>query len=102
MIRTAVYQVDLGHTNRGREQRGKRYGVVLSELDWSMATVVPTSTSARGSRFRPRIELLGIPTLLLVDQIRSLDVDCIGDMVGYLTHEDLERLEHALRLYLGL
>jgi mRNA interferase MazF len=102
VIRGAVYQVDLGQANRGREQRGRRYGVVLSEIDWSMVTVVPTSTSAQDSPFRPQIELMNLPTLLLVDQIRSLDIQYVGDMVGYLTQEDMQRLERAVALYLGL
>ncbi|MGQ4598295.1 type II toxin-antitoxin system PemK/MazF family toxin [Nocardia sp. R6R-6] len=102
MIRAAVHQVDLGQVSRGREQRGKRYGVVLSEIDWSMVTVVPTSTSARDSPFRPRVELLGSSTLLLVDQIRSLDTQYVRDMVGYLSQEDMQRLERAVRLYLRL
>ncbi|MFF3573442.1 type II toxin-antitoxin system PemK/MazF family toxin [Nocardia jiangxiensis] len=102
VIRAAIYQVDLGQANRGREQRGKRYRVVLSEIDWSLVTVVPTSTSAQDQRFRPRIELLGDSTLLLVDQIRSLDTSYVGDMVGYLSQEDTRRLEHAVRLHLGV
>ncbi|WP_405135187.1 type II toxin-antitoxin system PemK/MazF family toxin [Nocardia sp. NBC_01388] len=67
-----------------------------------MVTVVPTSTSAQNSRFRPRIELQGSSTLLLVDQIRSLDTKYVGDMVGYLTQDDMEHLERAIRLHLGL
>ncbi|MGN2641554.1 type II toxin-antitoxin system PemK/MazF family toxin [Nocardia takedensis] len=102
MIRAAVHQVDFGQTNRGREQRGKRYGVVLSETDWSMVTVVPTSASAQDSMFRPRIDLLGRSTLLLVDQIRSLDVQYVGEMVGYLSHDDMARLDLTVTHYLGL
>ncbi|MFC9893046.1 type II toxin-antitoxin system PemK/MazF family toxin [Nocardia sp. NPDC127579] len=102
MIRGAVYQVDLGIVNRGREQRGRHYGVVLSEVDWSMVTVVPTSTSAQDSRYRPRIELMERSTLLLVDQVRSLDTKHLGDMVGYLLRDDMARLDNALQLYLGL
>ncbi|WP_162240330.1 type II toxin-antitoxin system PemK/MazF family toxin [Nocardia arizonensis] len=102
MIRAAVHRIDLGRNDRGREQQGKRYGVILSEVDWSMVTVVPTSTSAQPSRFRPQIELLSQPTLLLVDQIRSLDSRYVGEMVGYLPREDMKRLEHAITRYLGL
>ncbi|MFI5778632.1 type II toxin-antitoxin system PemK/MazF family toxin [Nocardia sp. NPDC051570] len=102
MIRGAIHQIDLGDEKRGHEQRGKRYGVVLSELDWSMVTVVPTSTSAQPSRFRPEIELNGHRTRLLVDQVRSLDSGYVRDMVGYLPRGDMRRLEQALRLYLGL
>ncbi|MEV0684144.1 type II toxin-antitoxin system PemK/MazF family toxin [Nocardia sp. NPDC050378] len=102
MIRAAVHQIDLGQADRGHEQRGRRYGVVLGEIDWSMVTVVPTSTSAKDSRFRPRIDLLGTSTLLLVDQMRSLDVRYVRDMVAYLSQDEMARLERAVSLYLGL
>lgn len=102
MIRAGVYQIDLGSGKRGHELRGKRYGVVLSELDWSMVTVVPTSTSAQKSRFRPRVELLGRPTLLLVDQVRSLDTQYVHDLVGFLPRDDMARLDAVVKLYLGL
>lgn len=103
MIRGAIYRIDLGEARRGHEQRGRRYGVVLSRTDWTMVTVVPTSTSAQPSRFRPEIELDGRKTLLLVDQIRSLDIDYLkGDPVSYLTREDLTSLDRAAIRYLGL
>ncbi|WP_446223543.1 type II toxin-antitoxin system PemK/MazF family toxin [Nocardia sp. IBHARD005] len=103
MIRGAIYRIDLGDADRGHEQRGRRYGVVLSRTDWSMATVVPTSTSAQPSRFRPQIIFDGCATLMLVDQIRSLDVDYLkGDPVAYLTREELTALDRAVIRYLGL
>ncbi|NQE91013.1 type II toxin-antitoxin system PemK/MazF family toxin [Nocardia terpenica] len=102
MIRAAIHQIDLGNNDRGREQRGRRYGIVLSEIDWSMVTVVPTSTNAQPSRFRPEIELMGKTTRLLVDQIRSLDTKYVHDLVGYLSQEEMGRLERATRLYLRL
>ena len=88
MIRGAVYRVDLGDAKRGHEQRGRRYGLVLSPpSDWDAATIVPTSTSARPMRVRPRMELLGQPAVYLADQIRSIDPSGIhGDPVHYLGH----------------
>ncbi|WP_084508976.1 type II toxin-antitoxin system PemK/MazF family toxin [Nocardia pseudovaccinii] len=46
--------------------------------------------------------MLGSSTLLLVDQIRSLDTQSVQDMVGHLSQEDMARLERAVRLHLGL
>ncbi|MFE7721009.1 type II toxin-antitoxin system PemK/MazF family toxin [Nocardia rhizosphaerihabitans] len=103
MIRGAIYRIDLGEARRGHEQRGRRFGVVLSRTDWTMVTVVPTSTSAQPSRFRPEIKIDGRATLLLVDQIRSLAVDYLkGDPVAYLTREELSDLDRAVIRYLGL
>lgn len=103
MIRGAVYQIDLGQT-RGHEQRGRRLGVVVSpsNLPLSVATVVPTSTHAGHAVFRPELEIEGRATRLRIDQIRSIDVDHIGDLVGVLTRDEMALLDHALARYLGL
>ncbi|MEC3913477.1 type II toxin-antitoxin system PemK/MazF family toxin [Nocardia sp. CDC160] len=101
-IRGAVHRIDLGN-GRGHEQGGRRYGVVLSVTEWSMVTVVPTSTSAQPSPFRPEIEIGGTPTRLLVDQMRALDVAYMKpEMVDFLTAADLTKLETAIRRYLRL
>lgn len=105
MIRGAVYRVDLGDAKRGHEQRGRRYGLVLSptSMPWSVATIIPTSTSAQPSVFRPEIEIAGTRTRLLVDQIRTVDTRYLhGDPVHYLDRDDLAAVEHALSRYLGL
>jgi mRNA interferase MazF len=104
VIRGAVYRVDLGDAKHGHEQRGRRYGLVLSPTsDWNVATIVPTSTSARPMRFRPRIELPGQPAVYLADQIRSIDTSYIqGDPVHYLGHHELVEIETAVVRYLGL
>lgn len=105
MIRGAVYRVDLGDAKRGHEQRGRRYGLVLSptSMPWSVATIVPTSTSAQPAVFRPELEIAGSPTRLLVDQIRTVDVDYLhGDPVHYLDRHEMAVVEHAVSRYLGL
>jgi mRNA interferase MazF len=105
VIRGAVYRVDLGEAKRGHEQRGRRLGLVLSptSMPWSVATIIPTSTSAQEAVFRPALEIEGKPTRFLVDQIRSIDVDYIvGDPVHYLERDELAEVEHAVARYLGL
>ncbi|MBP2474411.1 mRNA interferase MazF [Crossiella equi] len=105
MIRGAVYKVDFGDAKRGHEQRGKRYGAVLSpsSMEWNVVTVVPTSTSAQPAVFRPELEILGARTRFLVDQIRTVDISYVhGDPVDYLNRDELEELEHAVTRYLGL
>ncbi|MGB4967008.1 MAG: type II toxin-antitoxin system PemK/MazF family toxin [Candidatus Saccharimonadales bacterium] len=103
MIRGAVYQIDLGRP-RGHEQGGKRYGLVVSPSNspLSVCTVIPTSTSARPGIHRPEVQIAGRPTRLLVDQIRTIDTDYVGETVDYLTHAQLAEVESALGHYLGL
>src|SRR3954447_11470573 len=105
VIRGAVYRVDLGEARRGHEQRGRRYGLVLSptEMAWSVATIVPTSTQAQPAVFRPEIELGGVPTRFLVDQLRSIDVRFLdGEPAFFLHRDELEDVEVAVSRYLGL
>ncbi|CCG04179.1 type II toxin-antitoxin system PemK/MazF family toxin [Blastococcus saxobsidens] len=105
MIRGAVYRVDLGEARRGHEQRSRRYGLVLSPTDmaWSVATIVPTSTRAQPAVFRPEIELGGVPTRFLVDQLRSIDVRFLhGEPAYFLHREEFEEVEVAVSRYLGL
>ncbi|QQS00539.1 MAG: type II toxin-antitoxin system PemK/MazF family toxin [Austwickia sp.] len=104
MIRGAVYRIDLGRP-RGHEQGGRRFGLVVSPSDspLSVATVVPTSTSAGPSVHRPQLMVAGEPTRLLVDQVRSIDVRYIvGEPVDYLVPVELGQVELALAHYLGV
>ena len=104
VIRGAVYAVDFGNAKRGHEQRGKRYGVLISpsESPLTIATFTPTSTSASPSIHRPQVEFDGRATTVLTDQIRSVDVQYVGDMVGHLTRDEMVEVEHALSHYLGI
>jgi mRNA interferase MazF len=105
VIRGAVYRVDLGDAKRGHEQRGRRLAVVLSPsgMAWSVATIVPTSTSAQPAIFRPEVEIEGRLTRFLVDQIRTIDTRFVhGDPVHYLERDELAEVEHAVTRYLGL
>src|ERR1700691_3276217 len=98
MIRGAVYPIDLGDAKRGH-QRGRRLGIVISiEQDaWSTVTVLPTSTSAQTSVFRPDIVIAGRETKVLIDQIRTIDTSCVvGELVDYLSRDDMAQVEHSL------
>jgi mRNA interferase MazF len=105
VIRGAVYRVDLGDAKRGHEQRGRHFGLVLSpsSMPWSVATIIPTSTTAQPAVFRPSMQINGQQTRFLVDQLRSIDTDyIIGDPVHYLERDELAEVEHAVARYLGL
>lgn len=104
MIRGAVYRIDLGRP-RGHEQGGRRLGLIVSPSDsaLSVVTVIPTSTSAGPSVHRPELEIWGQATRMLVDQVRSIDVNHVaGDPVDFLNRDELAEVELALAQYLGL
>ena len=104
MIRGAVYRIDLGQA-RGHEQRGRRLGLVVSpsRSPLSVVTVIPASTSAGRAIHRPELEIAGRRSVLLVDQIRSIDADfVVGDPVDFLTRDQFADVEVALAHYLGL
>jgi len=90
---------------RGREQRGRRYAVVVQADELaalSTVVVAPTSTEAVPSTFRPEVELAGRRTRVLVDQVGAFDVSRFGRRVGRLAHAELRDVDEALRLVLGL
>jgi len=105
VIRGAVYPVDLGDAKRGHEQRGRRLGLVISiEQDaWSTVTIIPTSTGAQVSVFRPEVVVAGRVTKILIDQVRTIDISyVVGELVDYLSRDDMAQVEHSLSRYFGL
>jgi mRNA interferase MazF len=72
-------------------------------MPWSVATIVPSSTTAQPAVFRPAVEINGEITRFLVDQSRSIDTDyLLGDPVYYLDRDELAEIERAVAHYLGL
>lgn len=66
-------------------------------------TIIPTSTSAQPTVFRPEVTVAGRETRLLVDQIRTIDVSYVaGELVDYLSRDDMAQVEHTLSRYFGL
>ena len=105
MIRGAVYPVDLGDGKRSHEQRGRRLALVVSieQNAWSVVTVIPTSMRAQASVFRPEVVIAGRDTRVLIDQVRTIDVSYVaGELVDYLSQDDMAQVEHSLSRYLGL
>lgn len=104
VVRGGVYRINLGDARRGHEQRGRRFGVVLSPTDfpWSVITVVPTSTTAQPTGFRPEITVAGTTTRALVDQLRVVDLAYVSDLVDILRRHELAEVELAVLRYLGL
>ena len=90
---------------RGHEQFGPRYAVVVQSDEMgthSTVIVAPTSQSAVRATFRPIVEVNGARTLVMADQLRSLDHSRLGHVIGRLTPTELSEVDDALRLVLAL
>ena len=101
-MRGEVYR--LPARGKGHEQQGRRYAVVL-QPDWlSLSTwiVAFTSTSARETSFRPPVEIDDRRTLVMSDQIATVDLNRLAEPAGCLTLEEMQRVDEALSLVLGL
>ncbi|MGI8882296.1 MAG: type II toxin-antitoxin system PemK/MazF family toxin [Jatrophihabitans sp.] len=103
-MRGEVFRLRAPHGARGHEQSGRRYAVVVQsdELPLSTLLVAPTSTSARPASFRPEIEVGGEGTRVLVEQTAAVDPTRLGDSIGSLSHDEIRRVDAALRLVLEL
>ena len=89
----------------GREQRGRRYAVVVQadEVAWlTTVIVVPTSSSAQPAIFRPEVTVRGQRTRLLIDQVSTVDRSRVGRSLGRLSPAELQELDESLKRILGL
>jgi mRNA interferase MazF len=105
MTRGEIYRLATSRRARGHEQSAARYGVVLQAdelLPFNTVVVAPTSTSAPPATFRPEIEMAGMTTRVLVEQIAAVDLDRLGRSAGHLDAQELRALDEALSLVLGL
>ncbi len=89
---------------KGHEQRGRRYAVVL-QPDWlnlSTWIVAFTSTSARETSFRPSVVIADQESLVICDQLATVDLHRLTEPAGFLSAEELWRVGQALTLVLDL
>jgi mRNA interferase MazF len=87
------------------EQGGACHAVVVQAdelLALSTVLVAPTSTAAPARSFRPRVEIDGTPTRVLVGQMTAISPDRLGRSVGRLDAGELRDIDVALSLVLGL
>lgn len=68
----------------------------------STTLVAPTSTSARPATFRPTISLNETETRVLVEQTAVVDPERLGRSAGRLDANELQAVDEALALVLGL
>ena len=53
--------------------------------------------------FRPDVVIAGRDTKILIDQLRTIDTSYVtGELVDYLSRDDMAHVEHSLSRYLGL
>jgi mRNA interferase MazF len=101
-VKGEVYR--LPARGKGHEQQGRRYGVVL-QPDWlnlSTWIVAYTSTSARETIFRPPVLIADQETLVMCDQLATVDLQRLSEPAGFLTIEEMQRVDEALELILDL
>lgn len=105
MVRGEVLRLPAPRATRGREQRGARYAVVVQAdefLGLSTVLVAPTSTGARAASFRPVVTLSGTETRVLVEQTTVVDPQRLGASAGRLSAVEVQAVNDALALILGL
>ena len=76
--------------------------VQSDQLPLSTWLVAPTSTSARAASFPPEVEIGGNLTRVLAEQTAAVDPSRLGKSVGYLSLEEMRRVDAALRTVLDL
>lgn len=100
-----MYELPAPRDTAGHEQRGARYGIVVQsdDLEWlSTWLVVPTSTSAAAFSWRPEVTVLGKTTRALTEHTVGLSPQRLGHLVGFLPLVEMQEVDRALRLALGL
>jgi mRNA interferase MazF len=105
VVRGEIYRLPAPRGARGREQRGARYAVVVQAdelLALSTTLVSPTSTRARSATFRPLINLDGNETRVLVEQTTVVDPQRLGALAGRLDASEMQAVDDALSLVLGI
>jgi mRNA interferase MazF len=104
VTRGEVYRVRLP-AGRGREQAGPGYGVIVQAeqlLGLSTAIVAPTSRGAAPATFRPEIQLGAERTRVLIEQLRVVDIERLGELAGRLSAQEQRAVDDALALVLDL
>ncbi|MEE8869022.1 MAG: type II toxin-antitoxin system PemK/MazF family toxin [Acidipropionibacterium acidipropionici] len=104
-MRGDIYRLRSPRDARGHEQAGRRFAVVVQSDDLPLSTwlVAPTSTGRRPASFRPEVEIDGVSTRILIEQVTAIDPEVrLGEFVGRLTSEELAQVDRALLAVLAL
>src|SRR5690348_11246609 len=102
-VRGDLYRLRPAKDATGHAQRGPRYAVAIQSDGILLSTLIvaPTSTSAQPAIFRPEIEMDGVQTRVLVDQMRAVDASRLGDFAGRLSAVETGEVDRAIKLILG-
>ncbi len=77
--------------------------VQSDDLPLSTWVVAPTSTGRREATFRPEIEIDGVRTRVMVEQLTVVDPQTrLGEFAGRLGAAELRAVDAALMTVLGL
>jgi mRNA interferase MazF len=104
-VRGDLYRLRVPKDARGHEQAGGRYAVVVQSDNLPLSTwvVAPTSTGRRAASFRPEIEIRGVTTRVIVEQLTVIAPEHrLGEFVGRLNAEEMHAVDAALRAVLAL
>jgi mRNA interferase MazF len=104
-VRGDLYRLRAPKDARGHEQAGPRFAVVVQSDDLPLSTwvVAPTSTGRREATFRPEIEIDGVKTRVMVEQLTVVDPEArLGQFAGRLSAAELQAVNAALMTVLGL
>ena len=103
-MRGEIFRLRAPRGSRGHEQSRTRYAVVIQSdgLPLSTLLVAPTSTAARVASFRPEVEIAGRATRVLAEQAAAVDPSRLGESVGYLSFDEMRRVDAALRIVMDL
>ncbi len=104
-VRGDLYRLRAPKNVRGHEQAGSRFAVVVQSDDLPLSTwlVAPTSTGRREATFRPEIEVDGVRTRVMLEQLTVVDPETrLGEFAGRLDAAELRAVDAALMTVLGL
>lgn len=104
-VRGDLYRLRAPQNVRGHEQAGSRFAVVVQSDDLPLSTwlVAPTSTGRREATFRPEIEVDGVRTRVMLEQLTVVDSETrLGEFAGRLDAAELRAVDAALMTVLGL
>lgn len=108
--RGEIFTVDLEPV-RGHEQGKVRPAVVIQNdigNQYSPTTIVAAITSGERTRYDVNVEIkapeggLARDSLVLLNQIRTVDKSRLGRYWGRLSEESIARVDEALKISLGL
>lgn len=104
-MRGDLYRLSASKDARGHEQSGARFAVVVQSDDLPLSTwvIAPTSTGRREASFRPEIEIDGVKTRVMVEQLTVVDPQVrLSEFAGRLNISELRAVDAALLAVLGL